>query len=157
MQEIILYSDPKSGKDAQRLKAAIHTVLPDKYIETFGALEALKKRLHRFPHKIAVGILFPADKAQLSKLLSFDAVLRDVRIILVLPGTESELISQGHRLRPRFVTQTDSDFSDVATVLAKMINVQQPAPPTRKLSKRGGRRKQSNSTSRGTHTATKPE
>jgi len=126
MQEIILFSDVKSGTDAQRLKAAVHTVLPGKYVETFGALEALEKRLHHFPNKIDVGIFFPADKAQLSRLLSFKAFLRDVRIILVLPGGGSDLISQGHRLRPRFVTQTDSDFSDVAAVLAKMINLPQP-------------------------------
>ncbi|MCD6199973.1 MAG: hypothetical protein J7K15_15635, partial [Deltaproteobacteria bacterium] len=46
----------------------------------------------------------------------------DLRLILILPDREAGTIAKGHILRPRFLTYLDSDFTEVAAVLKKMLS-----------------------------------
>jgi len=66
-------------------------------------------------------VLLAARSEDLSDLLSIRDLLRDVRIILILPDREANTIAQGHTLRPRFLSYTDSDFTDVLAVLGKCL------------------------------------
>jgi len=47
--------------------------------------------------------------------------LEDVRLILILADSSAETVARGHLLRPRFLTYTDHDMSEVSSVLGKMI------------------------------------
>jgi hypothetical protein len=42
-------------------------------------------------------------------------------VILVLPDKEQKTLYLGRKFSPCFISYTDSDFSDVALVLAKMM------------------------------------
>jgi hypothetical protein len=85
------------------------------------SIEKLVHRL-RFPMtNDMVAVLLPMNSKELEHLISIRHLLRDIRIILVLPDSKDETISQGHALRPRFLSYQDGDFSDVAAVAAKMI------------------------------------
>ena len=68
-----------------------------------------------------MAVLLAASKGQLSELLSLRELLNDVRIILILPDRGRETISQGHLLRPRFLSYADGDLTDVIAVLSKML------------------------------------
>ena len=48
-------------------------------------------------------------------------LLADIPVILILPDRKKETIHLGHKLCPRFLSYTDSNFSDVALVLSKMM------------------------------------
>ena len=44
-----------------------------------------------------------------------------LRVILILPDADPQTIARGHNLRPRYLSNIQSDFQDVAAVLRKML------------------------------------
>ncbi len=54
-------------------------------------------------------------------MYSMKDLIGDIRIILILPDTEGDTISLGHKLYPRFASYADGNFKDVAAVLEKML------------------------------------
>jgi hypothetical protein len=50
----------------------------------------------------------------------------NIKIVLILPDRNNETIVIGHKLRPRFLSYTDSDFIDVAVVLENMLKILNP-------------------------------
>ncbi len=89
--------------------------------EIFNSFESLENRLHKPNFEETIVILHLTNKKELSSALSIKDLLHDKKLILILPDREASTMSQGHRLFPRYVSYADSDFSDVGSVLNKMI------------------------------------
>lgn len=92
------------------------------------SLETLTEHLRRPLGAEAIAILCPSDGAELTQLISMRHLLRDMRIVLVLPDGEPETISNSHTLRPRFVGYADEDFNHIAAVVRRMVDVQANQP-----------------------------
>ena len=90
-------------------------------IEIYRNIDSLNKRLRKPTYNIDIFILIAPNKEQLTEVLLIKEELRDTKIILILPDRESDTISRGHKLYPRFVSYIDSDFKEVGAVLEKMI------------------------------------
>ena len=91
-------------------------------LEFFTTLKAFSQRLRQPLSRPTVTILLPADERDLDNLVSIHDFLLHLPIILILPGQSHDLVTKGHSLRPRFLAFADSDFSDVAAVLTKMLS-----------------------------------
>jgi len=65
-------------------------------------------------------ILAPGRKILL-ELQDLDQMLERLRVILILPDADPQTIARGHNLRPRYLSNIQSDFQDVAAVLRKML------------------------------------
>jgi hypothetical protein len=65
-------------------------------------------------------LLLASNRKDLSAVQSIRSLLSDAPVIVVLPDRDTDTITQGHRLRPRFLTYIDSDFVELAGVLVKM-------------------------------------
>ncbi len=123
--KVILYA--KEGHETgERLHNAIERLAPKAQVETYSTIETLLARLHQNPPNITVVVLLAADRKDLVELLSISNSLNDIRIILVLPDGDNEIVSLGHKLYPRFVSYMDSNFEDVAAVLNKMLATAYP-------------------------------
>ena len=118
---IIFFSTAKKGP-AERLLGDIQTKIHGHRIEVDRTVEALCDRLHHPIRDQAIMILVPEDREQLEELISIGNLFNDSPILLVLPDKEPATISSGHRLYLRFVTYRDSDFSDLVSVLSKLIH-----------------------------------
>ena len=90
-------------------------------IEIYRSIDSLVQRLRKPTFDIDVFILIASNKKQLSEVLLIKERLRDIKIILILPDRESDSISRGHEVYPRFVSYIDSDLKDVGAVLEKMM------------------------------------
>jgi len=90
-------------------------------IEIYRSIDSLVQRLRKPTFDIDIFILMAANKKQFSDILLIKEALRDIKIILILPDSESDTVSGGHELYPRFVSYIDSDFKEVGAVLEKMI------------------------------------
>lgn len=66
-------------------------------------------------------ILFAGTTAELEQYLSLKELLEGIPVLLVLPESRGDICKRAHLLRPRFISFADSDFSDFAAVLQKMI------------------------------------
>jgi hypothetical protein len=117
-----------------KLEAVVESLVPMKEIEVYRKLDDVTHRLRQYRNNLTLAVIFAANQAELANILSLGELLRDLRVILVLPDRERDTIKKGHTLRPRYLAYADGDFSDVAAVLNKMLGIQQ----NNKSNKRGG-------------------
>ncbi|MBE9582058.1 MAG: hypothetical protein IMF18_10615 [Proteobacteria bacterium] len=120
---LLFYSTSAKGP-GERLHRVIEVLVPKREIEIFRTIESLTRRLHRpgLGHNMTIAVFLAASKEELSELVSIRNLLADLRIILVLADAQGDTIAKGHTLRPRFLTDVDSDFLDIVAVLGKMLS-----------------------------------
>ena len=117
---ILFYSskirDPEIG-----LGASLKTLVPDERVEIYTSIEELANRLLHLLDHDAIVIIQAEDREELLHILSLRDVLQGVRVILLVPDREDETISLAHRLRPRFLANSESGLSDTMSVVRKML------------------------------------
>lgn len=116
---IIYKSSTGSSNKLQRI---IEPLVSKTQLEKYTSIKELTKRLQQPMKEEVVGIFMPSNEKDLSDLLSIKSLVREIRIILVLPNRDEKTISIGHTLRPRFLTYADGDLTDVGAVMSKMMN-----------------------------------
>ena len=109
--------DPGRG-----LETSLKDLVPAGRVEVCRSIEELTRRLQRLYDQNTIVILQAQDKQQLARMVSLRDVFQGFRIILLVPDREEETIVLAHRLRPRFLSTSESDFSDVMSVLQKMLS-----------------------------------
>jgi hypothetical protein len=73
-------------------------------------------------------VLMPKDGDDLNALVTLSHLMRDHRLILVLPEDEIRINAQSHMMRPRFVTYSDCDPSQLTLVVDRLMATD-AAPP----------------------------
>ncbi len=119
--KVLLYT-AGDKTDEMRLGKEVASLIPRKNLEVYRTMEELKQRLHKPTHNLLLALLFAATTMELTQMVSIKHLLWDVRIILILPDRGIQTAKEGHILRPRFLSYTDSDFSDVRAVIEKMLD-----------------------------------
>ncbi len=109
-----------------QLRKMIEDVVPNENTEIYSTIDTLGKRLHRPSYNIAVAVLLISGREELRDVLSIRHLFDNIKIILILPDRKNETIVIGHKLRPRFLSYTDSDFIDVVVVLENMLKILNP-------------------------------
>lgn len=117
-KRLLLYAPVSQGFGEQLQKMAEELVSKNN-VELYQSIESLAHRLRQSANDLPMAVLYAANREDLSDIVSLRDLLRDVRIILVLPDRDENTIAQGHTLRPRFLTYADSDFADISAVLEK--------------------------------------
>ena len=123
--DVIIYSMFLEGTGGQ-LRKMIEDVVPNENTETYSTIDTLGKRLSRPSYNIAVAVLLISSREELRDVLSIRHLFDNIKIVLILPDRKNETIVIGHKLRPRFLSYTDSDFIDVAVVLENMLKILNP-------------------------------
>lgn len=118
--KMLLYLPHEDGVGT-KLLGIIEGLAVNGKIEIYRSIDSLVQRLRKPTFDMDISILIAVNKKQLSDLLFIKEEFRDIKIILILPDRESDTISRGHKLYPRFVSYIDSDFKEVGAVLEKMI------------------------------------
>lgn len=120
---ILIYSEDTDGT-AMRLQEMIGKVCPGEDLETLSNLAELRGKLRQPTNSDeTIAVLILGTGEQLSEVVAISDLLENIRTILVLPDQHMDTIALGHRLRPRFLSYSDSDFKDVTAVLEKMITM----------------------------------
>lgn len=117
---LFFYSTETSGTGGQ-LQRLVETLVPEEKVEVYRTIESLSKRLYLPRNSRSIAVLHARTKRELLDMVSLGYLFRDVRVILILPDREDETIALGHRLRPRFLTFSNSDLTRVSEVLRKML------------------------------------
>ena len=118
--KMLLYLPHEDGVGT-KLLGIIEGLAVNGKIEIYRSIDSFVQRLRKPTFDIDIFILMAANKKQLSDILLIKEKLRDIKIILILPDRESDTISRGHELYPRFVSYIDSDFKEVGAVMEKMV------------------------------------
>lgn len=94
-------------------------------LDIFDSLDALTQRLRKPISTSLLAVLLPKDDQELTALIQMRHLLRNIRIVLVLPNREGKSIADSHILRPRYISYSDGDMADVVAVLHKMTQMEQ--------------------------------
>jgi hypothetical protein len=121
---IVLLYTSHWEEPAERLQRLIQSSFPVEGIEIYRTLSSFLHRLQNPPDLPFVVVLLAGERNELLDFRSIDHLLGGTRLILVLPDQAEETLRTAHRLRPRYLTYADSDFSDLAQVIKKMAGPQ---------------------------------
>ncbi len=122
---LLLYTT-ETKENGKHLQSVIEGLVPEDKAEIYRTIDSLSHRLRQPRCDLDVAILLAASNEDLMDLLTISDLLDDLRVILLLPNREKDTIAKGHTLRPRFLTYVDSNLSDVAAVLSKMLQNTHP-------------------------------
>jgi hypothetical protein len=117
---LLLYTSV-SEEVSEQLYKMIEELIPKNHMEVYRNIENLSRRLRQPDNDLPMVVLLAVSNEDLLDFLSIRDLLRDRRIILILPDRNKNTIAKGHILRPRFLSYTDSDFADVFAVLKKCL------------------------------------
>jgi hypothetical protein len=114
---LFFYSRQTDGQ----LQGLVEALGPEEKLEVCRSIESLSERLYLPRSSPCIAVLDARSKRELSDIVSLGHLFNDVRVILILPDRRDETIALGHRVRPRFLTFGDSDFTEVLEVIRKML------------------------------------
>jgi hypothetical protein len=121
----LFFYSTETGGQLQRL---VEALVPEEKVEVYRTIRRLSERFYLPRHSMSVAVLHARSKRELVDIVSLGHLFDDVRIILILPDRKEETIALGHRLRPRFLTFGDDDFTEVLGVLGKMLGHDKDIP-----------------------------
>ena len=121
IMKVLFYSSQKNG-DGGKVQSIVEALVPEDSREIHRSLESFSGGFRLSGGDVGVAVLVAASTQNLSDLLSIQNILRDTRIILILPDRKGDTLSLGYKLYPRFVSYADGNFKDVAAVLGKTLN-----------------------------------
>lgn len=121
---LILYLPLTDGPGEELYKVVKRAAVKSK-VELYRSIEEISKRLRRPVFHVKAAVLLAADREDLRAITSLGdlLLLRDMRIILVLPDHDPETIAKGHLLRPRFMAWLDDDFTALGMILKKILSL----------------------------------
>jgi len=121
----LLFYSSRDDQDEKRLEAAVHMVIPESKIELFKRLDDLRGRLRRPVEPDSIAVLLASNREELQQMQPLRRLLIEIYVVLVIPDRKKRTIELAHLLLPRFLSQVNSDFTDLKIVLDKMhINSQ---------------------------------
>ncbi len=118
--ELLFYSSEKNGA-GERVHDIIEGLVSEKEIGIYRTLESLTGRLLQLPRNLSMAVILTTTPKEFEDVIMIRDLLFDIPIILILPDRNIETSLKGQKLRPRFSSYIDSDFTDVSAVLGKML------------------------------------
>ena len=116
----LLYYSSGDGQNHKRLETAVQTAIPESQIESFKSLEDFGERLRLPIEPDSIAVLSALDREELLRMQRFRSLLTEIFVVLVVPDREDGTIRLAHLLLPRFLSQQEDTFVDLAKVLAKI-------------------------------------
>jgi len=104
-----------------KLEKIIKTHLPGVEMAVYSTIDDLSQSLRHPTEDSGVAILLVSNQGDLKNILSIGHLFQNIRIILLLSDKTAETVALAHQLRPRFLTNINSDFAEITAVLKKML------------------------------------
>ena len=117
----VLLFQPAFDSVGKRLEQILAPFMSHDSPEIHRTVDSLSARIRQSRHDIAIAVLLAPTTKDLLRLHAIRDLLKDLRIVLILPDSKKTTVSTGHELRPRFLTSVRGDFTDVTAVLEKML------------------------------------
>ncbi len=134
--DLFVYSTASEANQKQ-LEDSFMAFVPKGKVEVFRTFDNFSQRLKLPAQPQSIAVLAPGSRQDLQEILSRIDLLRDLRIIVIVPDHEAETTAIAHQLRPRYLTYLNGDFSVLAAVLRKMVRSYLPNEgPSSSLSER---------------------
>ena len=117
--KIFLYSK-RDDRSVDTLEQLIKTQLPEVETAVYKTIDELSQSLRHPTEDSGVAILLVSNQEDLKNILSIRYLFQNIRIILLISDKAAETVALAHQLRPRFLTNINSDYAEITAVLKKM-------------------------------------
>lgn len=113
------------AKQKDRVVEKLQKLLAGLKIERFRSVASIAKRLSRPCHGLEIALVVIREGEEMIQFAEIQNLIRDLRLVIVLPGHDSEMVSMAHKLGPRFVAYADNGFEQAVAVIRKMAKTSQ--------------------------------
>jgi hypothetical protein len=114
---------PESNESGANLLRIIKAAIPDHAIEIYSSISELSERLHRPMLNSGVAVLYASSRSELMEIIYLSDLLRELKVVLVLPDSQPDTLDKAYTLCPRFIAVAESDFKHLGVVLSKMMDL----------------------------------
>lgn len=111
-------NNTEAGKILQQM---LQSAFTKRWMKRCRTIAELSKRLHEPIHHVCAAVLLINDRKELEEILSLKNILWDIKVIIIFSGQANISTMEALALRPRFLTWTDADLSQVVDVLGNMM------------------------------------
>ena len=113
--------DEKPGQEVLQL---IEAEVSRTDLEVYRTTKAFAMRLQKPVDEVAIAILLPEGHVDLMRLRSMNRLSNEIPVLIIINDRGPDTIAIAHRLRPRYLSFTDSNIKTIPRVLNKMIEKQ---------------------------------
>ena len=89
------------------------------------SFSTMEKRLRKPRHGLEIALVVVDDLEEITRIEELQGLLRDLRLVLVLPDRGSKMVSHAHKLTPRFIAYADHGCDQIGAVVKKMMDAAQ--------------------------------
>jgi len=119
---MILYL-PSEKELNDRLLRIISTVAGEAGLEVIRLLEELKVRLLNQSRDVAVTVIYVESYIALTEILPLSDRLGAMRVALIFPDEQPDLLEKARLLRPHLILAMEEDFIYLNTTLKRMTEL----------------------------------
>lgn len=116
---VILYL-PKREKATACLLRVIKKAIPDDATERYSSIGKFSERLQRPMQDVSVAILYVANRTELMEINELGDLLEEIKVVLVLPDSDPDVLDKAYVLCPRFIAAAESDFKHLGRIIRRM-------------------------------------
>lgn len=113
---IILYAE-NTTLSVKTILQGIHSHIPALEVITCTTVEELEQSLRKPLHNIAVAVLLPASRKDLTRLNTLHPLFDNTRILLILPDRTEETSALALNLKTSFISYADIEIDNIFSVL----------------------------------------
>jgi len=114
---VILFYAAENNRVVETLE---HQLAPHK-VARCVSFSTVEKRLRKPGHGMQVALMIVRNSEEMDWINAIHNLVRDVKLILVLPAPDSAMVARAHKLGPRFIAYADNGYDQVGAVLEKML------------------------------------
>ena len=114
--------------DQNRVVETLEQQTADFKVVRCRTFETLTRRLRKPRHGLEVALVVVSGRDEMSQISSIRNLLRDMRLIVVLPCRDEETIAWAHTFGPRFIAYADNGCDQVGAVLEKLMQATRRQP-----------------------------
>ncbi|MFA6411087.1 MAG: hypothetical protein WCW53_00215 [Syntrophales bacterium] len=103
------------------LYQTLQSAFTKSWMKRCRTLAELSKKLHEPIYDVCAAILLIYDRKELEEILCLKDILWDIKVIIIFSDQTNISTMEALALRPRFLTWTDADLSQVVDVLGNMM------------------------------------
>ena len=112
---------PQGTNKAAELQRLAELPVKDVSIWVCHTVESLESLLRQPAEGPGLAVLMPSSHEDLNRLIKVGWMLQSARVIVILPDRLNNTITQGHLLRPSFLTFDDCDLKEVGAVMRNIL------------------------------------
>lgn len=121
---MILFYAAEKDRVASTLEGVVAQRMPQRHLVHCRSLAQLDKRLRRPSHNVEILLLYIANAIEIRHLSAMRPLLADMKLVLVLPDHNADIIAWAHKLSPRFIAYADDGLEQAGAVMEKMLLAQ---------------------------------